>query len=82
MQVRVIGFGVLQEVFGASECRVDIDQSAPRVTEVLDRLAQQFPTFSRHRPYTACAIGDRMIGADDPVAGDQPLVLLPPVSGG
>ncbi len=81
MQVQVIGFGVLQEVFGG-DCTVDVERPEPTVTEILDRLSERFPAFARHRPYTACALGDRMVAQHDSVDGRDPLVLLPPVSGG
>lgn len=81
MQVQVIGFGVLQEVLGG-ECTVDVERPEPTVTDILDRLSERFPAFARHRPYAACALGDRMVASGDSVDGRDPLVLLPPVSGG
>jgi molybdopterin converting factor small subunit len=81
MQVKIIGFGVLQEVLGG-EYTVDVERPQPTVTDVLDRLSERCPAFARHRPYTACALGDRMVAQHDRVDGGETLVLLPPVSGG
>lgn len=83
MRIRVECFGVLQEVFGGDAVELNLEEGPVVVSDVLDRLAGDVPAFARHRPYTACAVGDRMVAPGDTLtAGDDPLVLLPPVSGG
>lgn len=79
MQVEL--YGVLREAAGQS--RVELGLSGPvRVAEVLEALTESVPAIAPHLPRVACAVGDEMVGRDDELAGDRPLVLLPPVSGG
>jgi len=79
MQVEL--YGVLREAAG--DDRVELALAAPaRVEDVLAALTEAVPALAPHLPRVACAVGDEMVAREDRVAGDRPLVLLPPVSGG
>lgn len=79
MQIEL--YGVLREAAGDE--RVELALSGPvRVEEVLAVLTESVPALAPHLPRVACAVGDEMVARDERIAGDRPLVLLPPVSGG
>ncbi|WP_290648639.1 MoaD/ThiS family protein [Aquisalimonas sp.] len=75
-------YGVLQQVAGTRSLQVDIVDDELTVDQVLERLRQEVPALSAHLPRVACAQGESLVRRSDPVDPRQPLVLLPPVSGG
>ncbi len=81
-RVRLQCFGILEEVCGGAEHDIEIAALPARVDAVLEAFAARIPALREHLPRTACAVGDSIVGRDHLLSGDQPLVLIPPVSGG
>ncbi|SEO60328.1 MoaD/ThiS family protein [Aquisalimonas asiatica] len=75
-------YGVLQQVAGTRSLQVDLKDDDITVDQVLTRLRQDVPALSAHLPRVACAQGESLVRRSDAVDPRQPLVLLPPVSGG
>lgn len=79
-------YGVLKEAAGRGSIAVDLGETtagaACSVDDVLTRLVQQVPELQGRLDRVACAQGVRVRRRDQTVDPDQPLVLLPPVSGG
>lgn len=82
LEVAVQCFGILQQVCGGRERKVAVAALPATVEHVLDGLADEVPEVRAYLAYTACAIGDRIVGRDAHVEAGDTLVLLPPVSGG
>ncbi len=75
-------YGVLQQVAGAKSLKLEAEQASLTVDEALELLRQQMPGLAEHLPRVACAQADQLVRRDQPLDPEQPLVLLPPVSGG
>lgn len=75
-------FGMLQQVCGGRERRVELAGPQATVADVVRSLVHDVPALERYLPYTACAIGDRIVDRQARIGDGQTLVLLPPVSGG
>ena len=75
------------EAFGAVERQLPqnleiICSPNSTVSEVLDRVTQQYPAASAMIERCACAIGEDIISRQTPLNADTTLVLLSPVAGG
>lgn len=79
--IRIELYGVLSERAGTSEVELPLEGPTD-VAGVLDKLAARFPAMARDLPRAACAVGDSLVSRADTVTGEEPLVVLPPVSGG
>jgi len=75
-------YGVLQQVAGTQKRQLEKPMPGATVGEVLEQLGQELPALQPHLGRVACAQGETLIRRNQTVANDQPLVLLPPVSGG
>jgi molybdopterin converting factor small subunit len=75
------------EAFGAVERQLPqnleiICSPNSTVSEVLDRVTQQYPAASAMIERCACAIGEDIISRQSKLNSDSTLVLLSPVAGG
>jgi sulfur carrier protein ThiS len=75
------------EAFGAVERQLPqnleiICSPNSTVSEVLDRVTQQYPAASAMIERCACAIGEDIIPRQSKLNSDSTLVLLSPVAGG
>ena len=75
------------EAFGAVERQLPqnleiICSPNSTVSEVLDRVTQQYPAASAMIERCACAIGEDIILRQSKLDSDSTLVLLSPVAGG
>ncbi len=75
-------YGVLRQVAGGRSVQLEGVEGGETVDQVLARLRQELPALEPHLSRLACAQGDRLIRRDQVIDLQQPLVLLPPVSGG
>jgi molybdopterin converting factor small subunit len=73
--------GVLCRLAGTRNLTVQLSDSAT-VADALSAVAALMPDAADRLQATACAIGDALVPRGTPLAGDEILVLIPPVSGG
>jgi molybdopterin synthase sulfur carrier subunit len=75
-------YGILQQVMGGPSLRLEGLAEGASVAAALERLRQQHPAVADYLPRVACAQGDVLVRREQALDFNQPLVLLPPVSGG
>ena len=80
MQVRVLFFGVLKEIFGG-ENQMIVMPAGSCVRDLLDRFATDTDA-SRHIPTIAVAVNREYSRGDTVLREGDEVALLPPVSGG
>jgi molybdopterin converting factor small subunit len=73
--------GVLGERAGCGQLELAITGPVT-VERVLEGVVERVPALGGDLPRVACAVGDVQVRRDEAISGEQPLVLLPPVSGG
>ncbi len=82
MRVRVLFFGVLRELFGAGEQWVEAGEAAT-AGSLLERLRQGAdPRVQALWPRLAVAVNREYAAHTQPLAEEDEVALLPPVSGG
>jgi molybdopterin converting factor small subunit len=81
MRVTVECYGASQRWCGAESLSLDLSGNAT-VGEALDHLAERYPDLAQRRETLAVAIGDQIVPQNWPLAEDERLALIPPVSGG
>jgi len=80
MQVTVRCFAQLREL-ATDRCELTVDVDAT-VEAAWDALAGRFPALEPHRPYVRGARNGVYAAWDEPLADDDVVAFLPPVSGG
>ena len=80
MQVRVLFFGVLKEIFGGENQMIAMPEGSC-VQDLLDRVATDTDA-SRHIPSLAVAVNREYSRGDTVLREGDEVALLPPVSGG
>lgn len=79
--VTVECFGELHRLMGASEVTIELD--APYTpARLIEHAQRDYPGAADLLARTACARGDTLLAADDPLAEGDTIALIPPVSGG
>jgi molybdopterin converting factor subunit 1 len=74
-------FARLREIAGAGELSRDI--AAPATAQTAwETLAQEFPALGQYRAVISCAVNEQYAKFDTPLAEDDEIAFLPPVSGG
>lgn len=81
MQIKVLLFGQLREVVGASEEEVDLSEGACSA-DLLAHYQQRFPQIERLCPSIAMAVNQEYVSSSAPLQSGDEVALLPPVSGG
>jgi molybdopterin converting factor subunit 1 len=81
MQVRVLFFGQLREIVGASEETADLFEGA-RVQDLFERYGQRFPKLAGFRESIAPSLNQEYADWRAPLSGGDEVAFLPPVSGG
>jgi molybdopterin synthase catalytic subunit len=81
MQIRVLFFGVLKDVFERSLETVEFPDGA-RLQAVLSHYARQAPGFEALLPSLAVAVNQEYSGPDRVLQPGDEVGFLPPVSGG
>ena len=81
MRVRVLFFGVLQEMVGKSVDLIDLADGA-LVRDVLAVYESQNPSLKESLPSLAVAVNHEYAGPDTKLKPNDEIALLPPVSGG
>lgn len=81
MQVRVLLFGVLKDIFQRSEELLDLSTDAT-VSDLLDHYRRRAPERSNFFHSLALAVNQQYASPNHPLHDGDEVALLPPVSGG
>jgi molybdopterin converting factor subunit 1 len=81
LRVKVLFFGPLRELTGIAEDVVEISGGAT-LAELFDRYAGRFPNLAAYRMSLVASRNEEFASWDTPLAEDDTIAFLPPVSGG
>jgi molybdopterin synthase catalytic subunit/molybdopterin converting factor small subunit len=81
MQVRVLLFGILKDIAGRSEERLDLADNA-RVSDILEHYKARVPRFEQYVAALATSVNQSFAPRDAELHDGDEVGLLPPVSGG
>lgn len=81
MRVRVLFFGQLKEIVGLAEDDAELSEGS-RVEDLFERYRNRFPELAEFRPSVAASINQEYAAWRAPLAPDDEVAFLPPVSGG
>jgi MoaE-MoaD fusion protein len=81
MQVRVLFFGRLKDIVGASEEQTEISDGA-RVEDLFARYGREFPELAGFRASVVASVNQEFAEWRAPLAAGDEVAFLPPVSGG
>jgi molybdopterin synthase catalytic subunit len=81
MRVRVLLFGPLAEIYGVREEFLDLGP-APRALDVHRHYRERDPRIGELERTLHVAVNQIIVNGDHPLAPDDEVALLPPVSGG
>lgn len=81
MKIRVKLFAALREVVGRQEMEVELEPGTT-AGELLDFLVAEHSKLARYLNVIQVAINQEFAERDTPIADDDEVALLPPVSGG
>jgi molybdopterin converting factor subunit 1 len=81
MRVRVLFFGQLREITGLEQDDAELIEGA-RLEDLFDRYGNQFPKLLEFRASVAASINQEYAAWRAPLAQNDEVAFLPPVSGG
>ena len=81
VRVRVLFFGMLKDIVGRSEDRIEVADGS-RLESVFERYAQQFPKLSALKSSIVLASNHQFCEPSATVSDGDEIAFLPPVSGG
>ena len=81
MRVRVLFFGQLKDIVGASQEDAELSEGA-RVEDLFERYGRRFPRLAEFRPSIAASVNQEYAAWRAPLAPGDEVAFLPPVSGG
>jgi len=81
VRVRVLFFGMLRDIVGAAEQKIDVEDGA-RLESVFERYARQFPKLKGLESSIVLACNQQFCDRATTVAEGDEIAFLPPVSGG
>jgi MoaE-MoaD fusion protein len=81
MRVKVLFFGQLKDIVGASEESAELSEGA-RLEDLFERYGRKFPRFAEFRESIAASINQEYANARSVLANGDEVAFLPPVSGG
>lgn len=81
VRVRVCLFAWLREAAGRGELELELAEGATP-EDVWRRLAADYPALAGRRPSLAAAVNRSYAPFDTPLAPDDEVAFIPPVSGG
>jgi molybdopterin converting factor subunit 1 len=81
MQINVLFFGLLKDICGRSEDRLDLPPAAP-LRSVFDHYAARFPALQDMARSIVLARNHEFANPSDALSDGDEVALLPPVSGG
>jgi molybdopterin converting factor subunit 1 len=74
-------FARLREIAGAGELQREVEAPATAAT-VWETLATEFPALAQYRAVISCAVNEQYAKLETPLAEEDEVAFLPPVSGG
>ena len=80
MKVRVLGFGIVREIFGAASVEADLPET-PTVADLRLHLEHRYPLLIKLASYMV-ARDDQYARKEDAILEGQEIAVIPPVSGG
>src|SRR5260221_7879791 len=81
VSVRVLFFGMLRDIVGRAEDRIEVVEGA-RLESVFERYAQQFPRLGALKSSIVLASNHQFCEPSAAVSDGDEIAFLPPVSGG
>jgi MoaE-MoaD fusion protein len=81
MRIRVLFFGQLKEIVGATHDEVDLSDGS-RVEDLFERYGRRFPKLAEFRPSIAASVNQEYAEWRAPLSSGDEVAFLPPVSGG
>jgi molybdopterin synthase catalytic subunit len=81
VQVKVLFFGMLKDIVGRSEDRLELPEPAP-LGSLFDRYASQFPRLRDYRASIVLACNQQFSTGTTLIQDGDEIAFLPPVSGG
>ena len=81
MRVRVLFFGRLKDIVGKSEEQAELSEGA-RVEDLFERYGRSFPELAKFRASVVASVNQEFAEWRSPLAADDEVAFLPPVSGG
>ena len=81
MRVRVLFFGQLKDIVGASQDDAELSDGA-RVEDLFERYGRRFPRLAEFRPSIAASVNEEYADWRAPLKAGDEVGFLPPVSGG
>lgn len=78
----VLLFAGLKDAVGRDSITVHVDAASPRLADLLEACAQQFPVIARWLPHVRVAVDCEYSAADVALHGGEEIALIPPVAGG
>ncbi|HET6142290.1 MAG TPA: molybdenum cofactor biosynthesis protein MoaE [Candidatus Acidoferrales bacterium] len=81
MRVRVLFFGRLKDIVGKSEEQAELSDGA-RVEDLFERYGRNFPELGKFRQSVVASVNQEFAEWRAPLAADDEVAFLPPVSGG
>ncbi len=81
MRVKVLFFGMLKDLVGRAEDRIEVEDGA-RLATVFDSYARRFPRLDEMAGSIVLARNQEFAAPESPLAEGDEIAFLPPVSGG
>src|SRR5580692_3649377 len=81
MRVRVLFFGRLKDIVGRGEEQAELSEGA-RVEDLFERYGRNFPELAKFRASVVASVNQEFAEWRAPLAADDEVAFLPPVSGG
>jgi len=81
MHVKVLFFGQLKEIVGASEENAELSEGA-RLEDLFERYGRKFPRFAEFRESIAASVNQEYADPHSALSNGDEVAFLPPVSGG
>ena len=80
MKIKVLGFGIVREIFGNQSVEIDIDEGLT-VSGLRDILESGFPKMRTLKSYMI-ALDEEYADEDQVISNLNEIAVIPPVSGG
>lgn len=80
MKIKVLGFGIVREIFGNQSIEIDVDEGLT-VSGLREVLESEFPKMMSLKSYMI-ALDEEYADEDQEISYLHEIAVIPPVSGG
>ncbi len=80
MKIKVLGFGIVREIFGNQSIEIDVDEGLT-VSGLREVLESEFPKMKSLKSYMI-ALDEEYADEDQEISNLLEIAVIPPVSGG